>query len=132
MREVLRIVEGVRATISFHASIAPRPDYARLISSPELRNRLGWFYAWRNEVLNVQTDIELSLEDFDIVREILRCGGAAPLFQSFLLLKRTRDHTRRWDRRRMDVWKVLLSGGKAGPLRSNMMARIATWWFEVR
>ena len=63
MREVLRIVEGVRGTISFHASIAPRPDYARLASRPELRNRLGWFYAWRNEVLNVQTDIELSLEN---------------------------------------------------------------------
>jgi GH15 family glucan-1,4-alpha-glucosidase len=63
MREVLRIVEGVRGTISFHTSIDPRPDYARLASSPTLRNRLGWFYAWRNEVLNVQTDIELSLED---------------------------------------------------------------------
>jgi GH15 family glucan-1,4-alpha-glucosidase len=39
MREVLRIVEGVSGTISFHVSIAPRPDYARLARNPELRNR---------------------------------------------------------------------------------------------
>ena len=30
LREVLRIVEGVRGTISFRASIDPRPDYAKL------------------------------------------------------------------------------------------------------
>jgi GH15 family glucan-1,4-alpha-glucosidase len=60
MREVLRIVEGVRGTIFFHASIDPRPDYARLAPSPELRRRLGWSYAWRNEILTVQTDIELA------------------------------------------------------------------------
>ena len=63
MREVLRIVEGVRGTISFYASIDPRPDYARLAPSPKLRGRLGWSYAWRNEILNVQTDIELAPEN---------------------------------------------------------------------
>src|SRR6202048_1491557 len=60
MREVLRIVEGVRGTIFFHASINPRPDYAGLAPSPKLRRRLGWSYAWRNEILTVQTDIDLA------------------------------------------------------------------------
>lgn len=63
MREVLRIVEGVRGIISFHASIDPRPDYARLAPRPKPRSRLGWSYAWRNEILNVQTDIELAPEN---------------------------------------------------------------------
>ena len=71
MREVLRIVEGVRGTISFHASIAPRPDYARLASSPELRNRLGWFYAWRNEVLNVTPIL-------NFLWKIRHCAGNSP------------------------------------------------------
>ena len=62
LREVLRIVEGVRGTISFRASIDPRPDYAKLAPSPKFRSRLGWSYAWRNEIMNVQTDIELAQE----------------------------------------------------------------------
>ena len=82
MREVLRIVEGVRGTISFHASIDPRPDYARLASRPELRSRLGWFYAWRNEVVNVQTDIELAPEDSTV------CGtfSVAPVQRRYFSL----------------------------------------------
>jgi GH15 family glucan-1,4-alpha-glucosidase len=59
LREILRIVEGVTGTISFRAIIDPRPDYARLESRPRFRNRLGWSYAWRSEILNIQTDIEL-------------------------------------------------------------------------
>ena len=62
LREVLRIVEGVRGTISFRASIDPRPDYAKFSPSPKFRSRLGWSYAWRNEIMNVQTDIELAQE----------------------------------------------------------------------
>jgi GH15 family glucan-1,4-alpha-glucosidase len=62
LREVLRIVEGVRGTVAFRASIDPRPDYANLAPSPKFRSRLGWSYAWRNEILNVQTDIELAQE----------------------------------------------------------------------
>ena len=63
MREVLRIVEGVRGIISFRASIDPRPDYARLAPRPKLRSRLGWSYAWRNEILNVRSDVELTSEN---------------------------------------------------------------------
>jgi GH15 family glucan-1,4-alpha-glucosidase len=63
MREVLRIVEGVRGIISFRASIDPRPDYARLAPSPKFRRRLGWAFAWRNEILNIRSDIELASED---------------------------------------------------------------------
>ena len=63
MREILRIVEGVRGTVSFRASIDPRPDYARLAPSPKFRSRLGWSYPWRNEILNVRSDVELTSED---------------------------------------------------------------------
>ena len=59
LREILRVVEGVAGTISFRAIIDPRPDYARLDSYPRFRNRLGWSYAWRNEVLHIRADIEL-------------------------------------------------------------------------
>jgi GH15 family glucan-1,4-alpha-glucosidase len=62
LREVLRIVEGVTGTISFRAIIDPRPDYARLEPYPRFRNRLGWSYAWRNEILHIRTDIELAPE----------------------------------------------------------------------
>jgi len=61
LREVLRIIEGVRGTVAFHASIDPRPDYARLNPKPQHRGRLGWSYTWRNEILHVQTDFDLSL-----------------------------------------------------------------------
>ena len=64
-------MEGVRGTISFHASIDPRPDYARLAPSPKFRSRLGWSYAWRNEILNVHTDIELA-------QETPHCAGNSP------------------------------------------------------
>jgi GH15 family glucan-1,4-alpha-glucosidase len=63
LREVLRIVEGVTGTVSFCACIEPRPDYAKLAPKPKLRNQLGWSYAWRNEILNVQTDIEIVPEN---------------------------------------------------------------------
>ena len=82
MREVLRIVEGVRGTISFHASIDPRPDYARLAPRPKPRSRLGWSYAWRNEILNVQTDIELAPENSTV------CGtfSVAPVQRRYFSL----------------------------------------------
>ncbi len=60
LREILRIVEGVSGTIAFHAQIEPRPDYGRLAPNPRLRGRLGWSYIWRNEILVLQTDIDLS------------------------------------------------------------------------
>jgi GH15 family glucan-1,4-alpha-glucosidase len=66
LREVLRIVQGVRGTVSFHAYINPRPNYARLNPSPKFRNRLGWSYAWRDEILNIQTDTELTAENFTL------------------------------------------------------------------
>jgi GH15 family glucan-1,4-alpha-glucosidase len=62
MREILRVIEGVTGTIPFHAFIYPRPDYARFEPNPKLRGRLGWSYAWHNEILQVQTDIDLASE----------------------------------------------------------------------
>jgi GH15 family glucan-1,4-alpha-glucosidase len=60
MRELLRIIEGLRGTVSFHAAINPRPDYARLNPTPKRRGRLGWSYSWRDEIANVQTSFDLS------------------------------------------------------------------------
>ncbi|MGA7323953.1 MAG: glycoside hydrolase family 15 protein [Rhodomicrobium sp.] len=59
LREILRIVEGQTGTISFRASIDPRPNYARLEPKPKRAGRLGWSFSWHNEVLHVQTDIDL-------------------------------------------------------------------------
>lgn len=61
MRELLRIVGGVHGTVSFQASIDPRPDYARLEPKPRQRGRLGWSYVWRNEILHVRSDLDLFL-----------------------------------------------------------------------
>jgi GH15 family glucan-1,4-alpha-glucosidase len=80
LREVLRIVEGVRGNIYFRASIDPRPDYARLAPSPKFRSRLGWSYAWRNEILNVQTDIELAPEDSTLCGTFLVAAGQRRYF----------------------------------------------------
>jgi GH15 family glucan-1,4-alpha-glucosidase len=63
MREVLRIVEGVKGIISFRVTMDPRPDYAKLTRSPKFRSRLGWAYAWRNEILSVRSDIKLTSEE---------------------------------------------------------------------
>src|SRR5258706_9882054 len=60
MREILRIVEGQTGTISFRASIDPRPNYARLEPKLKRAGRLGWSFSWYNEVLHVQTDIDLA------------------------------------------------------------------------
>jgi len=62
MREILRIVEGVSGTVEFQVSVDPRPDYGRLRPKPRLRGRLGWSYAWHNELLCVQSDADLVLE----------------------------------------------------------------------
>ncbi len=59
MREVLRIVEGIKGTIAFRASLDLRPDYARIEPQLKLRGRLGWFYRWRNEALHVQSEVDL-------------------------------------------------------------------------
>ena len=60
MRELLRIVEGVDGTVAFDVLVNPRPDYARLDTQPVFRPRLGWFYGWRNEVLHIQSGVELA------------------------------------------------------------------------
>jgi GH15 family glucan-1,4-alpha-glucosidase len=60
MREVLRIVEGIKGTVPFAALVDPRPDYARTTARPRQRGRLGWAYLWNNEILNVHSDLDFS------------------------------------------------------------------------
>jgi GH15 family glucan-1,4-alpha-glucosidase len=55
MREIIRIIEGVRGTLALHVSYAPRPDYAR--ASTQLKARgSDWVCAWGNEVLLLRSD----------------------------------------------------------------------------
>ena len=60
LREILRIVEGVSGTVPFTALVDPRPDYARMATTPKRRGRLGWSYCWNNEILNVHSDLDFS------------------------------------------------------------------------
>ena len=61
MREVLRAVEGMGGTVEIEVRLDLQPDYARRRRRPRRRGRLGWTYAWGNEVLVVHTDMALRL-----------------------------------------------------------------------
>lgn len=59
MREVLRLVEGVRGTVAFAVVAEPRPDYGRVEPRLRRQGRLGWFCAWGHEVLHIGAEAEL-------------------------------------------------------------------------
>lgn len=62
MRELLRIVEGVRGTVEFCLELDARPDYGKLLTPPIDRGILGWAYIWRNEILSLHTGVVLKVE----------------------------------------------------------------------
>ena len=67
MRELLRIVEGVSGTVEFCVELDARPDYGKNVKWPVNRGVLGWSYSWRNEILSLHTNIDLSVEPGAIV-----------------------------------------------------------------
>jgi GH15 family glucan-1,4-alpha-glucosidase len=59
MREVQRIVRGIRGVVDLEVHIDPRPDFDRAQPRVTHGRRLGWRYSWSNELLIVRTDMEL-------------------------------------------------------------------------
>ena len=59
MREIVRIVEGVRGTLALDVCFAPRPDYAR--GGGRLKPRgSDWTCTWRDEILLLRSDRRLA------------------------------------------------------------------------
>jgi GH15 family glucan-1,4-alpha-glucosidase len=75
MREVLRAVEGMAGSVEIEVRLDVEPDYARRRLRPRKRGRLGWAYAWGNEVLAVRSDIELRLEGDALVGTVTLEAG---------------------------------------------------------
>ena len=75
MREVLRAVEGMGGTVEIEVRLDLQPDYARRRVRPRRRGRLGWTYAWGNEVLVVHTDMALRLEGDALVGTVTLGAG---------------------------------------------------------
>jgi GH15 family glucan-1,4-alpha-glucosidase len=59
MREILRVIDGRAGSIDVHVRLDPRPDYACAKVKPRRRGRLGWSYAWGNQIIVVGSDVEL-------------------------------------------------------------------------
>ncbi len=63
LREVLRIVEGTTGNLSLRAVIDLKPDYARRAPRPRFRRQMGWSYAWHNEILHLNSNIDFAVDD---------------------------------------------------------------------
>jgi GH15 family glucan-1,4-alpha-glucosidase len=60
MREVLRMIEGVRGAVPVAVEISPRPCYGRKNARLEPRGKGRWAWTWGNEWLGMQADTVLA------------------------------------------------------------------------
>ena len=59
MREVLRLVDGIRGELDLEIHIAPAPNYGRTKPRLTRRGQLGWCFNWSNELLAVRSGVDL-------------------------------------------------------------------------
>ena len=75
LREVLRVAECLEGSVEVDIRVELRPDYAERRLRPRHRGKLGWLYAWRDEVLAVCADFALEAQDDDLAATIVLSAG---------------------------------------------------------
>jgi GH15 family glucan-1,4-alpha-glucosidase len=72
LREVLRIVEGIKGEVSFEVLWSPRPNYARGDAPIRSRGALGWSCSWSDEIffLRAEASLHFSPEEGAVVGRI--------------------------------------------------------------
>jgi GH15 family glucan-1,4-alpha-glucosidase len=75
LREVLRVAECLEGSIDIDIRVEVRPDYAERTVQPRHCGKLGWLYAWRDEILAVRADFALQAQGDDLAATITLSAG---------------------------------------------------------